>query len=366
MTVATLYWFLVRSPVLAETPLRAKLEWPNTDFSKASVDLREIESGGPPKDGIPAIDNPRFVGIGEADSWLDPREPVIVLDIQSQVRAYPLQIMIYHEIVNDVLAGVPVAITFCPLCNATIVFDRRVNGRVLDFGTTGKLRKSDLVMYDRQTESWWQQFTGTGIVGEYTGTALKQLPASIIAYEDLRKAYPDAQILSITTGYLRPYGRNPYRGYDHIGDIPFLMSDPVDKRLPPMERVIFVRQGSLQRLYPFAVFRKKPVINDKLGDLALVIFSKKGTLSALDASEIAESRLIPSATAWSRRVDNRILNFGFKQGGIIDTDTGSRWNLLGRAVEGPMAGRQLAKVDSGVHFAFAWLAFNPDSDIYSP
>ncbi len=135
-------------------------EWPKTDFEKRTVDLSEIRSGGPPKDGIPAVDDPKFVSVAEASNWLAPREPVIVADYNGDARAYPLQILIWHEIVNDSVGGVPVSVTFCPLCNASIIFDRRHRGQVLDFGTTGRLRKSDLVMYDRQTETWWA--TGSG------------------------------------------------------------------------------------------------------------------------------------------------------------------------------------------------------------
>jgi len=217
------WWALNWSGMLVKAELRWESEWPKTDFSRASVDLNEIMSGGPPKDGIPAIDDPKFVSSEDADGWLDAREPVIVVQYQEHARAYPLQILIYHEIVNDTFRGLPISVTFCPLCNASIVFDRRVNGKLLDFGTTGKLRKSDLVMYDRQTESWWQQFIGTSIVGEYMGTKLNEVPAQIVAYEDFKKAYPSGEILSKKTGHFRPYGRNPYRGYDRIGDQPFLL-----------------------------------------------------------------------------------------------------------------------------------------------
>ncbi|MEE9551628.1 MAG: DUF3179 domain-containing protein [Gammaproteobacteria bacterium] len=358
------YWFLMKSSVLAGSPLRENLEWPRTDFSKTIVDLNEIQSGGPPKDGIPAINKPKFISTDKADQWLDDKEPVISLEINNVVRAYPLQVLIYHEIVNDVVSGIPVAVTFCPLCNASIVFDRRVDGEVLDFGTTGKLRMSDMVMYDRQTESWWQQFTGTGIVGDHAGTKLKQIPASIVAYEDFRAAYPKSKVLSYKTGHIRPYGRNPYRGYDKIGDIPFLFRDPVDKRLPAMERIIFVRNKGSQRLYPFSLLAEVRIINDNIMGLPVVIFSKKGTLSVLDASEITDSRLIPSATAWSRQLEDRVLHFEKINGNIQDTETGSTWDLLGHATAGPLRGRQLQKADSGVHFAFAWLAFNPDSEIY--
>jgi hypothetical protein len=143
-------------------------EWPHTDFSQHSVNYDEIFSGGPPKDGIPAIDRPSFIPVKEAED-LAPREPVISIEAGGEARAYPLRIMIWHEIVNDIVGGTPIAVTWCPLCNSSIVFDRRVAGRTLSFGTTGKLRNSDLVMYDRETESWWQQFSGECIVGGLLG-----------------------------------------------------------------------------------------------------------------------------------------------------------------------------------------------------
>ncbi len=362
----SLYWLLARSSALADSNVRMLIEWPNTDFSKSIIKLDEIQSGGPPKDGIPAIDTPEFITVNQADSWLDEREPVIFLDVNGEVHAYPIQIMIYHEIVNDIVGKIPVTVTFCPLCNAAIVFDRRVNGQILDFGTTGKLRNSDLVMYDRQTQSWWQQLNGIGLVGKYAGTKLKQITALIVAYSDIRDVYPTAKILSRRTGYHRPYGNNPYRGYDRVGDSPFLYSDNVDPRLPAMERVIAISNNDIQRLYPFTVFKKTPVINDHIGNLAVVIFSKHGTLSALDASEITNSRLIPSATAWRRDIGGETLVFEIDGERILDTKTGSQWNLLGQAVSGPLRGNQLSKIESGVYFAFAWLAFYPNAEIYMP
>ncbi len=354
----------MKSSVFADSELRKNIEWRKTDFSKSIVNIEEIESGGPPKDGIPSIDRPKFISIEQANQWLNSQEPVIVLTLEGQTRAYPIQILIYHEIVNDKLADIPVSVTFCPLCNASIVFDRRVGGEVLDFGITGKLRKSDMIMYDRQTESWWQQFTGKGIIGTYAGTELKQISASIVAYDDFRSTYPAGLVLSDETGYSRPYGKNPYRGYDQIGDHPFLFKGKIDKRLPAMERVLFVRHGAQQRLYPFSLVKKSSVINDELGDLKIAVFGIMGTLSALDAEDISKSKKIVSVTAWSRHLDDQILSFEFFDNHIRDMETGSLWNILGKAIAGPYTGRQLNTVDSGVNFAFAWLAFNPDSDIY--
>lgn len=338
-------------------------EWPRTDFSRRTVDLAEVESGGPPKDGIPAIDRPRFVSVPFARTWLKPGEPVIVLRMGNEARAYPLQILMYHEIVNDTVGGVPVAVTFCPLCNASIVFERRLGERVLDFGTTGRLRFSDLVMYDRQTESWWQQFTGTGIVGRYAGSALTKLPSEIVAFEDFAAARPQGAVLSRETGYTRPYGRNPYAGYDAVDRPPFLLSGASDPRLPPMERVLSVSVRGTHRLYPLTLLERHPVANRELAGTPYVVFAKPGMASPLDAERMHAGRPIPAATAFERTLDGQVLEFRSHEGRRYDVGTGSAWNMLGEAVAGPLIGRRLAALDSGVHFAFAWLAFNPRSEI---
>ena len=354
------------SPAASDALARFEAEWPRTDFSTSLIALEEVRSGGPPRDGIPPIDVPAFVAGDEADEWLDPREPVIVVSAGEETRAYPLQILTWHEIVNDELGGVPLSVTFCPLCNALIVFERRAGDRILDFGTTGKLRKSDLVMWDRQSESWWLQFTGRAIVGELAGAVLTRHPANIVAYEDFRRAYPEALVLSRNTGHRRAYGSNPYRGYDSIEDRPFLFFDPVDERLPPMERVLNVSVGGRHKLYPFSGLSSSPVVNDEVAGVPVVVLSRKGTLSVLDQSRIADSRTVPSATAHARHVDGRTLHFEAIDGKIMDRETGSTWNLFGAATEGPLAGSGLETIDSGVHFAFAWLAFNPDSEIWHP
>jgi len=254
-------------------------------------------------------------------------------------------------------------VTFCPLCNAALVFDRRVAGRTLDFGTTGRLRHSDLVMYDRQTESWWQQFTGTGIVGHYAGTRLERVPAEIVSFADFYAAHPREEVLSRDTGHARPYGRNPYAGYDDINQTPFLLSSPADPRLPPMERVLSVSVAGKHRLYPLSLLEKHPVSNRQLGAVPYVVFARPDMASPLDSPEIANGRRIPAATAFDRRLAQGVLEFEIRDGGFVDQATGSRWNILGEAESGPMKGARLAALDSGVHFAFAWLAFNPDSEI---
>jgi Protein of unknown function (DUF3179) len=210
-------------------------------------------------------------------------------------RAYPLQILIWHEIVNDRVGGVPVAVTFCPLCNTALVFDRRVGGRTLSFGTTGNLRFSDLVMYDRRTESWWQQFGGAGLVGRYAGARLRLLPARIVSWKQFRAWYPRGRVLTSDTGYARPYGQNPYTGYDDVSSPPvFPAAHSRDTRLQPKERVVFVERDGKAAAVPFAVVAKKKQLAFRLaGDRLLVRLTGRAT-SALDGAVIADSRRLPT------------------------------------------------------------------------
>ncbi len=266
-----------------------------TDFSKHLAPFGEFQSGGPGKDGIPAIDRPRFAAVA-ATAFLTPQEPVIALELNGDARAYPLQILIWHEIVNDVVGGVPVAVTFCPLCNTSIVFDRRVAGRTLDFGTTGNLRNSDLVMYDRQTESWWQQFGGEGVVGRFTGTRLKLLPSRILAWRDFQREHAGGRVLTRQTGYSRPYGENPYQGYDDVSSPPFFPSNNLsDKRLPPKERVVFIERGADAVVVPYSTLTKRRVVRVVVGGHRLVVRFRGGVSSALDSPTIAEGRDVGSA-----------------------------------------------------------------------
>jgi len=341
-------------------------QWPLTDFETRSIELSEIMSGGPPRDGIPPIDEPQFVTPAEADDWLKADEPVVAFEHAGDARAYPLQILMYHEIVNDRVGNLPVSVTFCPLCNTSIVFDRRVDGEVLDFGTTGSLRKSDLVMYDRQTESWWQQFLGTAIIGKYTGTELTHLLSQIVSYATFKETYPDGKVLSRDTGYQRDYGSNPYAGYDSITSSPFLFRGEIDPRLPPMERVLSLPDGDGFQLLPLSALEERAVVNTRLSGQPIVVLSPGSVYSALDKSEISKSRKVPAAAAFAATVDGQDLTFDWKDGVIIDNETGSHWNAFGHATKGALSGRQLTQLDRGVHFAFAWLAFDPDAAILEP
>ena len=335
-----------------------------TDFSLHTVPYESILSGGPPRDGIPPIDDPKFITPGDADDFLDPLEPVVAFELNGDARAYPLQILTWHEIVNDVVGGEPVAVTFCPLCNSAIVFDRRLDGVVHTFGTSGKLRNSDLIMWDRQTETWWQQLTGEGIVGELAGKRLTLLAAAIVSWEDFKAANPDGKVLSRDTGNPRSYGQNPYAGYDRADNPPFLFQGDLDGRLLPKERVVTVTIGDAQAAFPFLILETEKVVNYNVGGTDLIVLFKPGTRSALDRSTISLSRDVGATGLFEANLNGRKLTFKSSGERFTDTETCSFWNILGEAVEGPLVGKTLTPVVHTNSFWFAVAAFKPDTKIY--
>lgn len=297
-----------------------KSEWPKTDFTRKSVEFSEILHGGPPKDGIPPIDEPAFRPAAEVTD-LEDKQPVIGVIINGEAKAYPLTVLMWHEIANDELGGIPISVTFCPLCNAAIVFDRRLDGMVLDFGTTGRLRKSDLIMWDRQTESWWQQFLGEAIIGEMTGKRLKIIPSRLESFGNFKKRAPDGRVLVPSGRYTRNYGQNPYVSYDSL-DRPFMYRGAMPTVVPPLMRVVSLgKEGA----WSMALVKEKKEI--ALDD-GRVIRWEPGQFSALDENVIAESRDVGNVTV-TRMVD-------------------------GKEVD----------VVHGIDFAFAYHAFYPDSPIH--
>jgi len=348
----------------ARTHRESKLPGWKTNTVKRTIELHELEQGGPGKDGIPAIDRPAFTDPRSAQRWLRPKEPVISLVINNHSRAYPLQILIWHEIINDTVAGVPVAVTFCPLCYSANVFDRRVQGRSYSFGVSGMLRHSDMVMYDRQTESLWQQISGEAIVGDMVGSQLKRLPAQIISFEQFRSAYKKGLVLSRDTGFRRNYGRNPYAGYDDISKTPFMYRGETDSKLMPMEKVVTVSVANSDKAYPYSITRELHVINDEITKVPVVVFHADGTVSTLDRNRIGASRKVGSTGVFDRRIDGQQLVFHYKDGSFYDEQTKSVWDIIGRAVQGPLRGKELTRIVHGDYFAFAWLAFKPETEIF--
>lgn len=331
-----------------------------TDFENASIDLSEVLSGGVPRDGIPPIDNPIFVDV-EYVIDLQPQSPVIALSIDGEARAYPLEVLTRHEIVNDVVSDVPVVVTFCPLCNSAIAYKRTVDGEVLRFGVSGNLRNSDLIMWDDKTESWWQQLTGKGIVGDYNGYYLEIVPSQLISYGAFVERHPEGQVLR---GPLGGYGRNPYIGYDSDPN-PFLFQGKVDNRLFATARVIAGVIGDVPIAYAFDDLKAQQVINDRRDETELVIFWQSGATSALDASDIDESRDVGMAVMYNRTLaDGKTLTFRYADGVFRDNETDSRWNIFGEAIDGELTGTALTQINAFPHFWFAWAAFHPDTLLY--
>ncbi len=305
-------------------PKRWSREWPNTDFSRSAIDFKDIKSGGPGKDGIPAIDDPRFVSaalINRETDWMGPDEPVISVAVGPVARAYPVSTLMWHEIVNDEVNGLPLTITYCPLCNSGIVFKRTVGGRVLDFGVSGKLRHSDMVMYDRQAESWWQQFLGQAIAGEMLGTELETYPARMESFTRFLDRHPDGEVLVPREPGKRGYGSNPYRRYDSSRK-PFLYDGRYEGPVPALSRVVAVGQEAW----------------------ALDLVRTQGRIEAGDL-------IIPWAPGQNSPLDKAVIREGRDIGNVVLQRRGADGTLSDAAYDIP--------------FAFAFLAFRPDGIIHA-
>lgn len=278
------------------------------ELADARVPADEIMRGGPPRDGIPAIDRPRFILPGEA-AWLAADARVIGVHYEGIARAYPISILNWHEIVNDSFAGTPVLVTFCPLCGTGIVF--LPEGADADFGVSGLLYNSDVLLYDRKTESLWSQILAEAISGERRGEQLRILPALHTTWGQWQAQHPDSVVLSRETGHRRNYEHDPYAGYADNPATFFPVSASPDDSLHPKERVLGLRVGAQSKAYPFSYLKE-------LGkrELADVVGGQQVTIH-WDAS---------APTAWA-------------------TDA---------------LGDQLAATDS---FWFAWFAFFPETEL---
>ena len=305
--------------VVVEKPyLKYVKEWPKTDFSQSSIDFERIIDGGPEKDGIPSIDDPIFKAVGKIDN-IHPDEPVIAVHYNGMAKAYPLRVLLWHEIVNDKIDDLPIAVTYCPLCNASVVFDRRIDGEEVEFGVTGKLYKSDMLMYDRKSESWWQQYTGEAVIGNMLGKKLNKVVSRVESLLIFKSRHPDGKVL-VPKEYIRSYGASPYSGYDS-SRIPFLYDGEYKGKLKPMEYLVVV--GDEAWPLEFVKFRGKITHND------LVILWTPSQFSVLDNFNIRLSRDIGNIVV-IRKID---------EGVYSDTEY-------------------------GVVFAFVYDAFHPDGVIH--
>jgi len=341
----------------------------NESFPPPVVDPQDIVSGGPPPDGIPPIDDPVFAPIAEVDFIAGDDEAVVVVEINGEAKAYPVQILIWHEIVNDEVGGVPVTVTYCPLCNSALVFERQLGNRLLDFGTSGSLYQSALVMYDRQTESLWAHFTGQGLVGHYAGAQLELVPAQTLGYGSFVEAFPDAVVLTPDTGVARPYGDNPYVGYDDASTNPIsgFISQPISGELAAKDRVVGIIHGDETFAVRLEELDAAGVVAIDEGDPPIAVLHRAGLNSALESSDIAGGRDVGQTGAFvAVASDGTPLTFVAVDGGFVDAETGTTWDVLGRAVAGPLEGERLEAVPHIDTFWFAWSTYQPDHTLVSP
>ncbi|MGH1489293.1 MAG: DUF3179 domain-containing protein [Acidimicrobiales bacterium] len=340
----------------------------NANFPPPIVEPSLITSGGPPPDGIPPIDSPNFITLAETD-FLNDQEAVIAVEIEGEARAYPVQILIWHEIVNDQFGDVPVAITYCPLCNSALAFDRRLGNRTLDFGTSGELYQSALVMYDRQTGSLWAHFTGQGLVGHYAGAELEFIAAQTISFEEFKKAYPDGLVLSRDTGADRRYGQNPYPGYDDETSDPIgaFFNGAIDRTLLAKARIVGIADEAGSAAVRLDDLVGQPVIPVTDGGRNLVVFHQPGLNSTLDSGLVDDGRDVGQTGVFvAAAEDGTELTFASSDSGFIDDQTGSTWSIVGTAIDGPLAGQRLEAVSHLDTFWFAWATYRPDTVIIEP
>jgi Protein of unknown function (DUF3179) len=316
------------------------------------VPLDQIVNGGPPPDGIPSIDNPKFTSVQEADEkFLEDSDLVVGLNINGDIKAYPLQILVWHEIVNDIVGKTPIAVTYCPLCFTNQVFNRTMNdGQILEFGTSGKLYNSNLVMYDRTTKSLWSQAMAQAIIGELAGIKLDRIPFDVAYWKEWKQLYPYSQVLSRDTGSTRPYGADPYADYYTNGDVLFPVSIR-DDRLGLKEIVIGFENKGQYKAYKIKDVEKSKVINDEVNSKPIALFSVNPFMTR----------------AYNPVVDGEItLQFEYnpKNNTFIDKQTRSQWNFDGKALDGQMKGKQLQRLPFDEGFWFEWVAFHPSTELY--
>jgi hypothetical protein len=336
------------------------------DFPEALVDVSEIISGGPPPDGIPPIDEPVFLNVAENLALLEDDEPVVALAIGDDARAYPVSVMIWHEIVNDTVGDVPVSVTYCPLCNSAVTYRRVVNGVETTFGTSGRLFASALVMYDRATESLWTHFDGRAVVGVLTGAELEVFGSPLMSWADFRSAYPTGKVLDESqTGFSRNYGSNPYVGYDNADTEPFLFRGPLDDRARAKERVVGVSRNGTDAAYSLQSLSGDGPTATAIthGDEGLVILWSPGQSTALEGSGVDDGRDVGSIGVFVPVVAERALTLVGTADGFVDEETGSRWNVAGTAVAGELSGAQLERVPHLDTFWFAWATYRPGSEL---
>ena len=317
-----------------------------TDGLKHLIPLDKIRGGGPPKDGIPSIDNPVFANVDNSQ-FMSNSDTVIGLEIDGEAKAYPLFILVWHEIVNDEIGGVPVSVTYCPLCYTNQVFERIIDGNTVEFGTSGKLYNSNLLMYDRFTESYWSQALGMAVTGELTGYKLNLVPFDVITWGDWKTLHPDTLVLTTDTGHIRSYATDPYGNYYTEPRIMFPVEHK-DDRMHPKEIILGFNYENVYKAYKQSDVESMIVINDNIDDNHVMLVSL----------------FSENTRAFDRNLDGIVLDFEYVENKILDTQTNSEWNYDGLSISGQYLGKQLERLPMEPGFWFEWVAFHPETLVY--
>ena len=317
-----------------------------TNGIKHLIPLDKIKGGGPPKDGIPSIDNPVFANV-DASHFMSDSDVVIGLEIDGESKAYPIFILVWHEIVNDRVGNTPVSVTYCPLCYTNQVFERIIDGQEVEFGTSGKLYNSNLLMYDRLTESYWSQALGMAVKGELTGYKLNLIPFDVITWGDWKKIHPDTLVLTTDTGHIRSYATDPYGNYYTEPRIMFPVEHS-DDRMHPKEIILGFNQGDTYKAYKQNDIETNIIVNDSVGEIPIMLISL----------------FSQNARAFDRTVDGNVLDFQYVQNKIVDVQTNSEWSYDGMSISGDHRGKQLERIPIEPGFWFEWVAFHPNTLVF--
>lgn len=322
------------------------LELMETDGVKHLIPLDKIKGGGPPRDGIPSIDNPVFVGVDDS-VFMSDSDTVVGVEINGEAKAYPLFILVWHEIVNDNIGDIPISVTYCPLCYTSQVFERVIEGQKVEFGTSGKLYNSNLLMYDRLTGSYWSQALGLAVTGELSGHRLDLVPFDIITWGDWKSLHSDTLVLTTDTGHIRSYATDPYGSYYTEPGIMFPV-EYSDDRMHPKEVVLGFRQDDVYKAFRQSDIESSVVINDSVGNVSVMLVSL----------------FSQNSRAFERTVDGEPLNFAYVDDKLVDLQTNSEWNYDGLAVSGHYDGTQLKRMAIEPGFWFEWVAFHPNTLVF--
>lgn len=292
-----LFTFLMTVGVYSQS-IFSRSQYNGFDVENSIVPKEDIFSGGPPKDGIPAILNPKFE-TAKGAKWLDDKDLVAGVDIKGIQKAYPIRILVWHELVNDKINNTPFLITYCPLCGSILAFSRYINDEELTFGVSGLLYQSDVLFYDHKTESLWSQLKMQSVSGKFAGAEMKLIPYTFSTWREWKDQHPNSLVLSKDTGYIRNYNSDPYLSYYSSKKIYFPVNKTND-RFHPKEKILVVLSGDKSKAYPFSYLEKiDGTFEDKIGSQIVKITSKKGKyFNVTDNNGITKEYFVSYWFAW--------------------------------------------------------------------